>query len=132
MSYFIVKAKCGHVGRNNSIIISYAVKAIDAKNAAKKTRNFPRVKHHCKYAILSVEKVNYKRFKHQYKDNNNDPYLKCRNVQDQTNVYSLIQHRIITEIDAVEDDIKNNRFERLILLRKKRKNIQRYANNYCY
>ena len=45
IKYYNVTAKCGHVGRENYIPISFAVKAQSAKEASKRVRNFPRVKH---------------------------------------------------------------------------------------
>ncbi len=55
MRYFIVTAKCGHVGRDNYIPIDFAVKAESASKAASYARDLPRVKHDHKDAILSVQ-----------------------------------------------------------------------------
>ena len=89
--HYIVDALCGHVGLNNNIIISFTVCANNAKIAAKMTRQFPRVKHHCKNAILGVKEVSYTHYKKQQKINNNDPYLKCKNTQDQKKILDKIQ-----------------------------------------
>lgn len=58
MNYYKVRAKCGHVGRNNYIIKPFFVKANDGKEAAKIVRNTPRVKHDHKYAIIDVKEKN--------------------------------------------------------------------------
>ena len=60
--YFMVIAKCGHVGRNNYIPVKFAVKAESKKAAAKMVRNFPRVKHDHKDAILDVKQIDYVEF----------------------------------------------------------------------
>ena len=57
--YYAVDAKCGHVGINNYIIVKFAVAANSGKEAALKTRFFPRVKHHQKDAIINVKEINY-------------------------------------------------------------------------
>ena len=59
MRYFTVTAKCGHVGRDCYIPITFAVKANSAKEAASVTRFLPRVKHHHKYAILYEKEVDF-------------------------------------------------------------------------
>ena len=52
MGMYEVCAKCGHVGRYNYVDKIFAVKASSGKEAAAKVRNFPRVKHDHKDAIL--------------------------------------------------------------------------------
>lgn len=60
--YYKVKAKCGHVGRNNYIEKYFYVVADSGKEAAHKVRYMPRVKHDKKDAILSVEKISEEEF----------------------------------------------------------------------
>ena len=55
--YYMVIAKCGHVGRKNYIPVKFAVVAESGKEAAKKVRQFPRVKHDHKDAISIVKDV---------------------------------------------------------------------------
>ena len=50
--FYRVKAKCGHVGRNNYIVKNFYVVASSGKEAAHKVRYFPRVKHDRKDAYL--------------------------------------------------------------------------------
>ena len=74
-SYLEVVAKCGHVGRTNYIPISFAVCAKDGRDAAKKVRLFPRVKHNHKDAILSVKEISYDTYLEINKRSKEDPYL---------------------------------------------------------
>ena len=57
MRYYEVKAKCGHVGRNNYYIGTLFLWAENGKDAASVARRFPRVKHDQKDAILSVLEI---------------------------------------------------------------------------
>ena len=43
--YFKVEAKCGHVGHGKCIWITFATAADNGKEAARKVRDFKRVKH---------------------------------------------------------------------------------------
>ena len=55
--YFKVIAKCGHVGRGKCIWITFATMADNGRDAARKVRDFKRVKHDHKDAIASVEEI---------------------------------------------------------------------------
>ena len=57
MRYYKVLAKCGHVGRHKYILKEFYIEASNGKDAAFKVRYLPRVKHHRKDAILSVEAI---------------------------------------------------------------------------
>ena len=83
MRYFTVTAKCGHVERDCYIPITFAVKANSAEEAASVTRFFPRVKHHHKDAILSVEEVDFSAYQDRCYINSFDPFLQCSNRQEQ-------------------------------------------------
>ena len=85
-SYFAVICKCGHVGRNNYILITFPVIANNKKDAARIARNIPRCKHHHKDCIREVANISYEDFLRIEQKNNKDPYLKCKCIQDQRNV----------------------------------------------
>ena len=59
MKYYKVIAKCGHVGKNKYIEITFPVVAENAKKAAKKIMNHSKVKKQLKNAISSVEEISY-------------------------------------------------------------------------
>lgn len=87
--YFAVETKCGHVGKDKCIYVWFAVKAESAKEAATKAREYKRVKHHHKDAIREVREISFKEFIELRLLNKNDPYLRCKNVQQQRKVVGL-------------------------------------------
>lgn len=125
--YFEVEAKCGHVGRKSCVWIKFAVAAENGKDAAKRARAFPRVKHHHPDAIKSVTEIDFAAFKVLKAENDADPYLHCKNRRE--------QDLIVDFWDRVEDDeynltkyekeitrnagfkLKKNRFEELEAVR---------------
>ena len=86
MCKFEVKCKCGHVGKKNFIVIAFPVIASDGKEAARKARYFPRVKHDHKDAIISVRKISDLEFDELLQRNNEDEYLHCSNRQEQNQI----------------------------------------------
>ena len=97
---------CGHVGRNNYIPIAFAIKAVDGKEAAKIARGLPRVKHHKKYAVLSCEEISEEQYVELKRINDEDPYLSCKNIQEQREHPEIIQRAIRME-ESKRKVIKN-------------------------
>lgn len=95
MNMYKVVCKCGHVGRRNYIKVSFPVVAETRKEAAAKGRMIPRVKHHHKDAILEVVQITKEEFRKLEVKNQNDPYLKCHNIQEQNLID--ISDRLISE-----------------------------------
>lgn len=83
MKAYKVIAKCGHVGQNYYIDKVFAVMAETGKEAAAIVRNMPRVKHHHKDAIRSVEEISFDVFYALKANFRNDPYFHCHNIQEQ-------------------------------------------------
>lgn len=81
--YYAVHCRCGHVGLNSYIEIVFAVVAINGKEAAAKARKFARVKHNKKNAIIDCYEITREEYDAIIETNNNDPYLKCENIQEQ-------------------------------------------------
>lgn len=77
-NYYLVEVMCGHVGAFAYIPVVFPILAEDGREAAKKARSIPRVKHHNKYAILNVKKVSYDEYILQQEVNNSDAYLNWR------------------------------------------------------
>ena len=94
-NYYKVKCKCGHVGRSHYIAIDFPVAASSGKEAAEIARKIPRCKHHHKDCILEVTKISYEEYICIYKDNNEDPYLKCGSIQEQRDID--ISDRLVEE-----------------------------------
>lgn len=96
MKYYIVTAKCGHVGKGYYIPIDFPVRAESKTEAAKIARNFPRVKHHHKDAILNCREVSFEEYNKIRKKNQSDTYLLCHSSTDQR-LFCDIEDRIIKE-----------------------------------
>lgn len=84
--YFKVTCKCGHVGRNHFVRVSFPIIAQNAKDAASIARYFPRVKHDHKDAIIDCVEIDEEEFLALKKGNDEDPYLKCANPQEQDSI----------------------------------------------
>ena len=131
IKYFKVVMKCGHVGRKRYVPITFAVKARNGKEASEKARLIPRVKHAQKYAVLDCVRITYEEFINIRMINDQDDYLKCKNIQDQNRIdmsgrivedsyyYEMINK--IRHIPTAEDVHK--RKERIEYRRKKEKCI---------
>ena len=83
MRYYSVEALCGHDGKGRCIRKNFGVTAENGKEAAKKGRLIPRVKHDARKAILSVEEISYYEFLALISKNKTDPYLMAKNIQEQ-------------------------------------------------
>jgi hypothetical protein len=95
--WFLVTAKCGHVGRERYLPVTFAVIAQNARQAAAKARQYPRVKRHHKDAILRVEEIDKQTYLAAIEQNNNDPYLRCRSRREQSPYEKQIQTRTLPE-----------------------------------
>ena len=100
MQMYEVRAKCGHVGRNNYVEKIFAIKAPSGKDAAALARAFPRVKHNHNDAIRSVKIIDDVRFSEIIEQNANDPYFTCANIQEQRAYCDL---QIFSEKDDSKD-----------------------------
>lgn len=136
-NYYEVIAKCGHVGKKYYVPIKFAVIAENGKEAAKLVRQFPRVKHNHKDAILNVNKIDYERYLEIFEMNKNDPYLKCHSRKEQKLINNFSER--------LEDDLHNQkikydrqvRLDRIAYRIKKTKILEKFSwedsdNVYAY
>ena len=108
LKFFRVTCKCGHVGRQFFVRIDFPINADSGKEAAEIARSIPRVKHDHKDAILNCVEIDYEEYKILQKINNNDPYLKCKNPQEQSNILGFAE-RVETEPNYVKTVNKSRR-----------------------
>ena len=109
LKYYAVHCKCGHVGLKKYVEIVFAVMATNGKEAARIAREFARVKHHQKYAIIDCYKITREEYERILEANKNDPYLKCKNIQEQRRIDGF-ESRIIREPEC--RSFKRNKRER--------------------
>lgn len=112
MGYYEVKAKCGHVGRNNYILKRFYIKANNGKEAAKTVKAMPRVKHHQKDVIQSVSKISLVQYDLGRKAMEDDMYFRVTNKQEQTRTHAVEEDEIFREIEKKE--YKNSHFGRFL------------------
>jgi hypothetical protein len=94
---YIVKTKCGHVGRDHYIPINFPILAASAKEAAMIAKNKPRVKRDHLDAILEVKLVSDLDYQNQIEMNRSDPYLCIRSKHQQKEYDDTISERKIKE-----------------------------------
>lgn len=132
--YFMVIAKCGHVGRKKYIPVKFTVVAESGKEAAKKVRQFPRVKHNHKDAILDVRCIKLEEFLEIKEINENDPYLKCHSKQEQNLIVNLAE-KMVADLHNVKQAFdKQDRKDRVAYKLKKFKILEESSKkeDYCY
>lgn len=105
MKYFMVTAKCGHVGKNNYYKGNLYIKAESGKEAARIARNIPRVKHDRKDAILDVQKIDFEAFETGRLNNHKIHYYTCENRQEQNEYLYEIEDNIYEE-ESISDDVQ--------------------------
>lgn len=126
--YFIVTAKCGHVGKNKYIEKNLTIIAISKKEAAEKGRAYPRVKHNWKDAIIDVVEVDEDEYWKFRVENYNDPYFSVRNIQEQRYYCDQI-HKEVIEVERKEHS-KIERRRRINYLMKKRAIEEKFSVSY--
>jgi len=97
LGYYIVRAKCGHVGKKHYVPINFPIRAHDAKEAASITRAIGRVKHHHRDAILEVRCVKKSEYLEQVEKNTNDPYLSVQSKHAQDDIFDQIKNRLVID-----------------------------------
>lgn len=130
--YYMVIAKCGHVGRKHYIPVKFAVTAESGKAAAKKVRQFSRVKRNHKDAILDVKCITLNEFLEIKKINSSDPYLKCHSRKEQNLIVNLAE-RMVTDFHNIKKAFdKNARKDRVAYKLKKFKILEEYSKKEDY
>jgi hypothetical protein len=82
-NFYVVTAKCGHVGRSRYCLKPFYVAAPDGRSAARIVRCTGRVKHHHKDAIRDVAEISAAEYLAGRRANGRDPYFCSSSVQEQ-------------------------------------------------
>lgn len=127
--FYRVDTKCGHVRKNYYMPIGFAIRAESAKEAAKIARNMPRVKHHHKDAIQNVQEISWEDYHSLRKQNDLNPYLHCKNVQEQRLIQAYIDQNIEEEGKKNVREKKKNEEYRYYIGKQQVRNIKRYINS---
>ena len=108
--HYKVKAKCGHVGRNNYIVQDFFIVANSRREAAAIVRWMPRVKHHKKDAIFFVEEITFSEYREGRAIQEKNPYFKTTNSSEQKEINCLIYEDIYRENDTEIKQTRNPLF----------------------
>jgi len=119
MNYYLVIAKCGHVGKGRYVEVEFPVYAEDKKSAAQMVWKRGKVKKQLKNAITTVYEISY-----------NEYIVKSNEFDDNTFVRAHTKKEILDYIESAEQLISlkkhykksfNSREERIMFLFKKNK-----------
>lgn len=119
--FYRVTCKCGHVGRDHYVRIDFPVNADSAKEAAAIARGIGRVKHHHKDAILACREIDFEEYEILQKMNARDPYLRCKNVQEQRDIASLSLRLEKENNEAVQEECSRKEYVLYLLKKEKEK-----------
>ena len=126
MKYYVVIAKCGHVGNGKYIDIEFPVVAENGSLAAKKILNRSKVKKHLKNAITNVKEVMKDEYLYYVNQNSKDEYLHshCSKEFDITN-YEVKNLESREKSKKIEFNSRKERIEYIF-----RRNNLRYSFYY--
>ena len=128
--YYKVKTKCGHVGVKNYIEIDFPVYANTKKEASQLARKIPRVKHDRKDCIISVEEISFEEYMELEKINDNDPYLHCKNIQDQNSILNFEERVCEENIVEKKPKRKDNTWKHKKMIKEIKKSEKHKWNYY--
>ena len=129
MKYFEVIAKCGHVGKNKCIFITFACAAENGKEAAAKVRLYKRVKHDHKDAIRDVQEITFEEYMKLRSENDADPYLHCKNPQAQRKIPDF-DSRVVPDVREIQMKKKTSPLRRQRVLCREAE-IRAELRDYC-
>lgn len=128
-NYYAVTTKCGHVGKGKYIKVTFPICAESGKIAAEIARWMPRVKHHHKYCILNVNKIDFEEYENLLEKNEKNAYLQCKNIQEQNILCPDIYENVFQLYEEKIND-SEQRKNRVIYKQKKNKIIELDIKNY--
>lgn len=117
MNYYLVTAKCGHVGKRNYIDVEFPVCAENGSEAAQMVLKRNKVKRHLKNAITSVSRITEEQYKSYVKEDKYKNYLSSH--------YSREYYPVDLNVKRLEGKHRkikkefNNRNERISFIFKK-------------
>lgn len=99
MRYFLVTAKCGHVGNDKYYEGIFPVISTSAKEAARKAKSYPRVKTDHKDVILKVEEIHEEEYHYYLELYNEQVYFTCSSKKEQKEHWAEIEPYVKNETD---------------------------------
>ena len=128
--YFSVKTKCGHVGRYNCIWINFAIVAESKQQAADKVREEGRVKRNHKDFIKEIQEISFEEFMELKAQNDADPYLHCKNIQEQNRIVGFEERISVDEYNLAKLEKPTSK-RASAKFRKKKAKAKERSYTYC-
>ena len=118
MKYYLVTAKCGHVGNGKYLEINFPIYAESKSDAAQKCLKRGKVKKHLKNAISFVQEISFEEFQEELIQFRNNGFVKAHT-----------KNEVIEYLDDVQElehkrswkKSFNDRKERILYMMKKNK-----------
>ena len=128
--YFKVVTKCGHVGRYNCIWINFAIVAESKQQAADKVREEGRVKRNHKDFIKEIQEISFEEFMELKAQNDADPYLHCKNIQEQNQIVGFEERISVDEYNLAKLEKPTSK-RASAKFRKKKAKAKERSYTYC-
>ncbi len=108
MKYYEIKAKCGHVGKNNYYVGTLYLYGENGREAAAYARHHPRVKHDHKDAIICVKEISYEAYLQGKADVKKSVYWTSHCIQQQRMNCPDLLGQVLQEEDEQKQYRKNH------------------------
>lgn len=118
IKYYLVTAKCGHVGKGNYIEIEFPTYAKSAHDASQLVLTRPKVKKHLKNAITAIYEIDYEEYLKRLDSFKNNEYIKSH-YKKEISTLDLIINRIDSPI--IYKSSFKSRIERVNYIMKRNK-----------
>jgi hypothetical protein len=128
--YFKVVTKCGHVGRYNCIWINFAIVAESKQQVADKVREEGRVKRDHKDFIKEIKEISFEEFMELKAQNDADPYLHCKNIQEQNQIVGFEERIDVDEYNLAKFEKKTSKRDS-VKFRKSKAKAKERSYTYC-
>lgn len=119
MNYYLVIAKCGHVGKGRYVEVEFPVYAEDKKSAAQMVLKRGKVKKQLKNAITNVYEISYDEYLAKTNEFNDNTFVRAHTKREITDYIESAEHLISLKRHYKKSF--NSREERIMFLFKKNK-----------
>ena len=119
MKYYLVIAKCGHVGKGKYVEVEFPVYAVDKHSASQMCLKLGKVKKHLKNAISNIYEISYEEYLTKLEDYNDNKFVRAHTKKEIVD-YIDSAHRLESDKKGYKHSFKS-RNERVLYLLKRNK-----------
>ena len=125
MNYYLVTAKCGHVGKGKYYEVEFPICALSKSDAAQICLRKPKVKKHLKNAITCVREINEDEYLSKKEDLRNNKYVHSHSKREILD-YLLCSESLLTR-EIRKKKTFESRKERVAYQLRKQRGKEEYA-----